>query len=196
MIRRFLALLLFFCANGYAEPSVKALQLVEAGRAQIGKTISYDGAYVPLRYPMGDVPIERGVCTDVVVRAFRALGIDLQKELREDMRGAFRSYPRLWGLRSPDPNIDHRRVPNLMHFFARRGKERRVSSQGADYSPGDIVAWRLPDGRPHIGLVSNEQTNRSPNVAQRPLVIHNIGAGAAIEDRLFDFQIIGHYRYF
>ena len=194
MIRWLTALLLLSAANGYGEPEDKAARLVEAARAQIGRTLSYDGAYVRLRYPMGDVPIEHGVCTDVIVRAFRALGIDLQQEVHEDMRRAFRSYPQLWGLRSPDPNIDHRRVPNLMRFFARRGKERPVSSNRADYLPGDIVAWRLPDGRPHIGLVAYEEGNQ--NLAQRPMIIHNIGAGAKIEDRLFDFRIIGHYRYF
>jgi len=173
-------------------PRSYSSDLIAAATAQIGRTIRYDGNYVPLAYPMGDVPVDRGVCTDVVVRAFRRVGIDLQKEVHEDMQRAFRAYPHIWGLRRPDANIDHRRVPNLMCFFARHGKAVAITTVGVDYRPGDIVAWRLPDGRPHIGLVANE----AAAVATRRLIIHNIGAGAKAEDRLFDFEIIGHYRYF
>ena len=165
--------------------------LLEAAIEQVGQTVRYDPAYSAIAYPMGDVPLDRGVCTDVVIRAFRRLGIDLQKEVHEDMRRAFADYPRIWRLRAPDPNIDHRRVPNLMRFFARRGKACPISREVSDYRAGDVVAWRLPDGRPHIGLVG-----KSEGDAGRPLVVHNIGAGTQVEDRLFDFEIIGHYRYF
>jgi uncharacterized protein YijF (DUF1287 family) len=175
-----------------AELSPQAILLLDGAHTQIGQTVRYDATYVRLDYPRGDVPMDRGVCTDVVIRAFRHVGVDLQKEVHEDMQRAFRAYPQLWGLRAPDANIDHRRVPNLMCFFARRGKALAVTRTETDYRPADIVAWRLPDGRPHIGLMANAMASPSA----RPLVIHNIGAGAKAEDRLFDFEIIGHYRYF
>ncbi len=165
-------------------------RFVKAALEQVGVTLYYDPSYVKLAYPGGDVPPDRGVCTDVVVRALRRLGIDLQREVHEDMRAAFAAYPRRWGLTRPDRNIDHRRVPNLMTFFARRGKALPLSTDGADYAPGDIVAWSLPDGRPHIGILSD----RPSGTASRWLVVHNIGAGAQVEDVLFQFRIIGHYR--
>ena len=161
--------------------------------AQIGITTSYDPAYTTLSYPGGDVPIAKGVCTDVIIRAFRQTGFDLQKEVHEDMKKSFAAYPRLWNLRSPDASIDHRRVPNLMTFFKRLGKAVPVTREAGDFRPADIVAWRLPDGRPHIGIVSAERSEQQP---ERCKIIHNIGAGAQCEDRLFDFEIIGHYRYF
>jgi uncharacterized protein len=164
-------------------------RLLEGAAAQIGKTTAYDPKYEALAFPGGDVPIERGVCTDVVVRAYRAIGVDLQLLVNQDMRQAFGAYPKLWGLSRPDPNIDHRRVPNLAVFFGRHGKTLPASKDGRDYKPGEIVAWRLPDGRPHIGLVSARQSG------DVPLVIHNIGAGAREEDILFAFQITGHYRF-
>lgn len=191
MVRTF-SIALLVASSLHAETSPPAVRLVEGAAAQIGQTVRYDAAYVQLAYPLGDVPLDRGVCTDVVIRAFRRMGIDLQKEVHEDMQRAFRAYPQLWSLRAPDANIDDRRVPNLMCFFARRGKALPVTREGEDYIAGDIVAWRLPDGRPHIGLVANEGSA----VATRRLIIHNIGAGAKAEDRLFDFEIIGHYRYF
>ncbi len=150
--------------------------------------MQYDPSYVRLAYPGGDVPLERGVCADVVIRAFRAIGVDLQVELHEDMRAHFAAYPRNWGLRGPDRNIDHRRVPNLMRYFERRGK--RLALDGA-YEPGDVVAWRLPNGLHHIGVVAGE---RVPDAA-RHYVVHNIGAGARQEDVLYAFEIIGHYRW-
>lgn len=165
-------------------------RLVQAALEQVGVTLYYDPSYVKLAYPGGDVPPDRGVCTDVVVRALRRLGIDLQREVHEDMRSAFAAYPRRWGLTRPDRNIDHRRVPNLMTFFTRRGKARPPSNDGAAYEPGDIVAWSLPDGRPHIGILSD----RPSGTASRWLAVHNIGAGAQVEDVLFQFRIIGHYR--
>jgi uncharacterized protein YijF (DUF1287 family) len=155
----------------------------------VGKTVRYDPAYEKIGFPGGDVPVERGVCTDVIVRAYRGIGIDLQLLVNQDMRADFGAYPRLWGLSRPDTNIDHRRVPNLAVFFKRHGTVLPVSSSARDYKPGDIVTWRLADGRPHIGLVTNRETGG------RPLMIHNIGEGAQIEDVLLEFTITGHYRY-
>lgn len=164
-------------------------RVLEGAYRQVGVTVHYDGTYRPIPFPGGDVPIERGVCTDVLVRAYRHAGIDLQWLVNQDMSGAFESYPRLWGLSRPDPNIDHRRVPNLATFFRRHGRPLPVSSQSEDYRAGDIVTWRLPSGTPHIGFVSDRTQDG------RPLVIHNIGAGVRVEDVLFSYVITGHYRY-
>lgn len=167
-------------------------KLVKAAESQIGVTLTYDAAYRKIAYPGGDVPREIGVCTDVVVRAYRdGLGIDLQKLVHEDMRKAFSAYPKLWGLASPDRNIDHRRVPNLRTYFQRRGAAVAVSTSGADYKPGDIVSQILPDGRPHIGIVSGWVND----TGMAPLLIHNIGRGTLAEDILFALQITGHYRF-
>lgn len=166
-------------------------RLIEAARAQIGVTVHYDGRYTQLTYPGGDLPLDRGVCTDVVIRAYRALGIDLQQLVHEDMTGAFANYPQLWGLSRPDPNIDHRRVPNLVVFFQRKGETRPVGFDAGFYRPGDLVTWRLPGNLPHIGIISDRQS-----VSGRPLILHNIGAGAAEEDILFSYPITGHFRYF
>ncbi len=171
------------------EPSRK---LISAARSQIGVTTLYDPAYVKLAYPDGDVPEDRGVCTDVVIRAFRAMGLDLQKLVHEDMARAFSKYPQHWGLKSPDANIDHRRVPNLMRYFERAGKKLAVTKNATDYRPGDIVTCIVPPHLPHIMLVCD---TASPADPQRFQIIHNIGAGARMEDRLFDFEITGHYRY-
>lgn len=175
-----------------ADPPEPAKKLISAARAQIGVTTVYDPAYVTLAYPGGDVPEDRGVCTDVVIRAFRALGSDLQKLVHEDMARAFSKYPQQWGLKSPDRNIDHRRVPNLMRFFERTGKKLAVTKDAADYKPGDLVTCIVPPHLPHIMLVCDTPSSADP---QRFQVIHNIGAGARMEDRLFDFEITGHYRY-
>ena len=169
-----------------------ARKLISAARSQIGVTTLYDPAYVKLAYPDGDVSEDRGVCTDVVIRAFRAMGLDLQRLVHEDMARAFSKYPQQWSLKSPDANIDHRRVPNLMRFFERAGKKIAVTKSPADYKPGDLVTCIVPPHLPHIMLVSDTP---SPAEPQRFQVIHNIGAGARMEDRLFDFEIIGHYRY-
>jgi uncharacterized protein len=157
-------------------------------------TFIYDPAYVKLDYPMGDVPLERGVCADVVVRAFRKAGIDLQKEVHEDMTKNFSAYPNRWGARRPDKNIDHRRVANLMTYFERKGRSLSLSKDPKEYLPGDIVAWNLnKDGSLlHIGMISDEKSEDSSNY----LVVHNIGSGAKFEDVLFAWEIIGHYRYF
>jgi len=164
--------------------------IVIAARAQIGVTTIYDPVYVGLDYPGGDVPEQRGVCTDVVVRALRqALNLDLQKAVHEDMEKHFSEYPTIWGLRRPDRNIDHRRVPNLQTYLDRVGASKPVTKDPSDYLPGDIVTCTVPRNRPHIMIVS-DRAQRSGH----PLVIHNIGRGTAEEDRLFDFPITGHYR--
>jgi uncharacterized protein YijF (DUF1287 family) len=160
---------------------------------QIGVTKNYDPAYAVLDYPNGDVPVERGVCTDVVIRAMRSAGIDLQKDVHEDMAANFSSYPAKWGLTKADPNIDHRRVPNLQTFFTRKGRPLAVTDKADDYKPGDFVTWDLDGkGMSHIGIVSNMWSEKN----KRFLIIHNIGGGAQAEDRLFDWKVTGHYRYF
>jgi uncharacterized protein YijF (DUF1287 family) len=164
--------------------------VVEAARTQIGKTVSYDPIYRELDYPNGDVPIETGVCADVVVRALRqGIGIDLQKLLHEDMRVSFSRYPQKWGLKQPDKNIDHRRVPNLQTFFRRSGWALPLSQAPRDFLPGDLVTCTVPPNLPHIMIVSDRT-----NASGRPAIIHNIGAGAREEDRLFEFPHTGHYR--
>jgi uncharacterized protein YijF (DUF1287 family) len=167
-----------------------ASRIAGAALDQVGVTRHYDPAYVRLDYPGGDVPADRGVCTDVVIRALRRVGIDLQQAVHEDMRGHFSAYPQLWGLRSPDRNIDHRRVPNLETWFARAGHAVPRTGPGSEFLPGDIVSWRLPNGLPHIGIVA-ERTTRPPG---RYLVVHNIGAGAQVEDVLTAWTMVGHYR--
>lgn len=164
-------------------------RLPELARRQIGVTVEYDPAYVSLEYPGGDVPEERGVCTDVVIRALRLLNFDLQKEVHEDMKRHFSAYPGRWGLKGPDKNIDHRRVPNLQTFFKRRGWQLPVTQTAADYKPGDLVTCLLGDYLPHIMIVSDRK-----NEAGTPLIIHNIGAGTEEEDCLFAFPMTGHYR--
>ncbi|MET0655305.1 MAG: DUF1287 domain-containing protein [Pseudoxanthomonas sp.] len=164
--------------------------LVAAARGQIGVTLVYDPAYVEIPYPGGDVPVERGVCTDVTVRALRNLGVDLQRTIHEDMRAHFREYPQKWGLPGPNPHIDHRRVPNQMRWFEREGWSRDITTKVNDYAAGDIAAWRLNDtGLLHIGIVSDRKTPSGT-----PLVIHNIGSGAVEDDILFRHTVIGHYR--
>lgn len=164
--------------------------IVAAARAQVGVTRIYDPAYQRLDYPGGDVPAERGVCTDVVIRALRqARGLDLQQRVHEDMRAAFAAYPAIWGLSRPDRNIDHRRVPNLRTWLARGGHALPRSDDPSDYLPGDIVTSLLPGNLPHIMVVSDR---RGPE--GRPLVIHNIGQGTREEDALFDHPITGRYR--
>ena len=166
-------------------------RVIAGAKQQVGVTRGYDPAYRRIPYPNGDVPRETGVCTDVIVRAYRHAGIDLQVLVHEDMKRNFSAYPRLWGLRRPDPNIDHRRVPNLATFFTRRGGKLPVTRRGADYKPGDIVTWRLSSGVPHIGLVSDVPARGT----DRYLVVHNIGAGARLEDVLFAYEVTGHYRF-
>lgn len=165
------------------------IALVTAARRQIGVTVLYDPAYVRLAYPGGDVPASRGVCTDVVIRALRTQGIDLQQRVHEDMRADFAAYPRTWGLRAPDRHIDHRRVPNLQTWFKREGWAIVVTPNARDYRAGDLVTWMLPGHLPHIGIVSDRRTTGGT-----PLVIHNIGRGTREENILFAHPITGHYR--
>ncbi|RYZ54613.1 MAG: DUF1287 domain-containing protein [Sphingobacteriales bacterium] len=169
----------------------KATKLAEAARKLTLQHVTYEPAYFTIKYPGGDVPSNKGVCTDVVIRAYRAVGIDLQKEVHEDMSAHFSEYPKKWGLRSTDRNIDHRRVPNLMVFFSRNGAALPVTIKAADYLPGDVVAWDLGNGLTHIGIVSKLLSQDG----KRLLIVHNIGAGQMLEDCLFRFRIIGHYRY-
>jgi uncharacterized protein len=185
----FAFLVLLPCLALAQEPATKLGVILEAARNQVGVTVTYDPSYQTLSFPGGDVPMDRGVCTDVIIRAYRAAGIDLQLLVYRDMKDAFSHYPRSWGLSRPDPNIDHRRVQNLAVYFSRHGQVLPLSKEAADYKPGDIVTWKLSDGRPHIGLIVDEIADG------RPLIIHNIGMGAKVEDILFSFTMTGHYRY-
>lgn len=178
----------WFCLAGWA--AVDGGRLVEAARTQVGVTLGYDPAYRRIAYPGGDVPLATGVCTDVVIRALRAQGLDLQQRVHEDMRRHFSAYPRHWGLKRPDPNIDHRRVPNLMTWFDRQGLSLEVGQAAADYQPGDIVTWDLGRGLQHIGIISDRRSREGT-----PLALHNIGQGTREEDILFRWPILGHYRF-
>jgi len=166
-------------------------QLSDASLSLTKQDVTYDPAYFSIEYPNGDVPSNKGVCTDVVIRAYRKLGIDLQKEVHEDMKVNFGLYPKNWGLSKTDKNIDHRRVPNLMKFFSRFGKVKSISKNSEDYVPGDIICWSLGGGLTHIGLVVNKKSEDQ----RRYLIVHNIGGGQVLADCLFDYKIIGHYRY-
>lgn len=168
-----------------------AQDLVNAAIERTTHHVRYDGSYRQLDYPGGDVPDSVGVCTDVVIRSYRAVGIDLQREVHEDMSAHFEVYPDIWGLSRPDRNIDHRRVPNLQIFFTRHGVELPVTDDPTDYLPGDLVTWMVPGNLPHIGIV----IDRYSVYGQRPLIVHNIGAGTRVDDCLFDFLMTGHYRY-
>lgn len=167
--------------------------IVNAAKERTRHQVRYDGRYMSISYPNGDVPPEMGVCTDVVIRSYRQLGIDLQKEVHEDMAAHFNAYPskRIWALKKADKNIDHRRVPNLQVFFKRHGQSLAVTSKADDYQAGDLVTWMLPGNLPHIGIVVDQRSSDG----KRPLVVHNIGAGPQMEDMLFDYKITGHYRY-
>jgi uncharacterized protein YijF (DUF1287 family) len=164
--------------------SLSALKLTE-------QEVTYDPSYFSIDYPNGNIPSDKGVCTDVIIRAYRLIGIDLQKDVHEDMKANFDKYPKDWGLNKPDKNIDHRRVPNLMTLFERKGKAKRITNKAEDYLPGDIVCWNLGGSITHIGIVVHIKSDDGV----RYLIVHNIGAGQVIEDCLFDFKIIGHYRY-
>jgi uncharacterized protein YijF (DUF1287 family) len=167
--------------------------LVSAALKRTQHSVRYDGSYYSIPYPGGDVASTIGVCTDVVIRSYRALGLDLQKLVHEDMSNHFAKYPshRIWGLTKPDPNIDHRRVPNLQTFFSRHGNALPVTENATDFQAGDLVTWMLPGNLPHIGIV----IDRIEPHSGRPLIVHNIGAGPVAEDILFHYQITGHYRY-
>lgn len=166
-------------------------RLVAAALERTQHEVIYDGTYHGIAYPGGDVPQGIGVCTDVVIRAYRTLGYDLQRLVHEDMRANFSAYPKKWGLKKTDTNIDHRRVPNLRRFFERQGQVLPITQKGKDYRPGDLVTWMVGGKLPHIGILV-----ASPHkTGVRPWVVHNIGGGPVAEDILFEFPITGHYRF-
>lgn len=191
MIRRALIALWLLGTAAAADPAPTQMALISSARTQVGVTIIYDPSYQSLAFPGGDIERARGVCTDVIIRAMRdAWEIDLQLAVNRDMKAAFSAYPQIWGLRTTDRNIDHRRVPNLQTLLIRADANLETSSDPTAYRPGDIVTWMLPGNLPHIGIVGDR---RSPD-GLRPLILHNIGWGAREEDMLFDHQITGHYR--
>lgn len=186
-------LILLLQTNIYsAQPNTTQLDFAQCAYELTKQDVVYDPSYFSIPYPNGDVPEGKGVCTDVVIRALRKMGVDLQKEVHEDMKKNFKIYPNIWGLKRCDKNIDHRRVPNLMTFFKRQGAQLSISNNPQDYLPGDIVAWNLGGAITHIGVVSNKKSRDQ----KRYLIVHNIGGGQVLEDCLFDYKIIGHYRYF
>lgn len=174
-------------------PNTFAEKLSNAALSIIDSKVVYTSNYVGITYPNGDVPPKTGVCTDVVIRAYRKLNIDLQKEVHEDMLSNFSLYPNLkkWGLKTTDTNIDHRRVPNLEVFFERKGKKLPVSQNSDDYETGDIVTWMINDKLPHIGII----THLKSEDGKRPMIAHNVGGGQVLEDCLFDYKIVGHFTY-
>jgi uncharacterized protein len=188
---------LVIAQTGRVEPRAKQeflRQLVAAAEERSHHAVRYDPAYARIPYPGGDVPGDTGVCTDEVIRTYRAVGIDLQKEVHEDMELNFSAYPRRWRWLSghPDANIDHRRVPNLMVFFSRKGETLTIGQRSEDYTPGELVTWDLGGGVPHIGIVVDQKSAASG----RYMILHNIGQGPKIEDVLFRWKITGHYRYY
>ncbi|RJG42024.1 DUF1287 domain-containing protein [Motilimonas pumila] len=198
MFARYLyqAVLVFaFTVPSYSSPAFadSQQQLVDAAMNRTTQKVTYDGSYHAMSYPGGDVPSHIGVCTDVIIRSYRQLGIDLQQRVHEDMQQHFEQYPsqRIWGLSKTDANIDHRRVPNLQAYFGRHGQTLAITDDGKDYQPGDIVTWMLPGNLPHIGIIVDERSADN----SRHKVVHNIGSGPILEDMLFSFKITGHYRY-
>lgn len=183
-------ILLFYSLRLYSQDTF-AIKLSDAAIQLTSQKVSYDPTYFKIKYPNGDVPSDKGVCTDVIIRAYRKLGIDLQKEVHEDIKNNFKKYPKTWGLKNPDTNIDHRRVPNLMCFFARKGIIKKTSNNPDEYLPGDIVTWDLGGGITHIGIVINKKSADG----LRYLIVHNIGNGQEISDCLFSYKITGHYCY-
>ena len=187
-------LAILLCAQAQPKPPLPRAEftreLVAAAIERTRHQVRYVSDYVRIAYPGGDVPADTGVCTDEIIRIYRSLGIDLQKEVHEDMVRNFELYPHKWQ-RRPDPNIDHRRVPNLMVFFTRKGASLPATFRPADYEPGDLVTWDLGGGITHIGMVVDRKVRDG-----RYLIVHNIGRGPQMEDVLFNWQIIGHYRYY
>lgn len=179
--------------NHHVLANARTTQLVAAALERTEQQIIYNSAYFRIDYPNGDIPAHYGVCTDVVIRSYRKLGIDLQRLVHEDMRNHFNEYParRIWNQSHTDRNIDHRRVPNLQTFFTRHGRTLPVTREGRDYRPGDLVTWMLPGNLPHIGIVVDKLSEDG----KRPLIVHNIGAGPQLEDVLFRYEITGRYRY-
>jgi len=188
------ALLIVFLLGftfGFSQTEVAQIDLSDGALELTEQNVIYDPSYFSIDYPNGDVPSNKGVCTDVVIRAYRKIGIDLQKEVHEDMKANFSVYPKNWGLTSTDKNIDHRRVPNLMTYFKRQGAEKPISDNPEDYASGDVVCWNLGGGTTHIGIVVDKKSEDE----NRNLIVHNIGGGQVLADCLFSYTIIGHYRY-
>jgi uncharacterized protein YijF (DUF1287 family) len=165
--------------------------LADSALSLTKQNVVYDPSYFTIAYPNGDIPSNKGVCTDVIIRAYRKLGFDLQQAVHQDMKTNFSAYPKKWGLKSPDKNIDHRRVPNLMTFFTRNNAQLVISNLAKDYQPGDVVCWNLGGSITHIGIVSKIKSTKHKGYQ----IIHNIGAGQVLEDMLFDYTLIGHYRF-
>jgi uncharacterized protein len=190
-MRVLICFLCFFLYNTGNCQSDFAQKLSDAALELTRQHVTYDPNYFVIDYPNGDIPADKGVCTDVIIRTYRKMGIDLQKLVHEDMNAHFELYPKIWGLHKTDKNIDHRRVPNLMVFFSRFGAVKPLTSNPADYLPGDIVCWDLGGNIPHIGIIAN----RKSADGKRYLVVHNIGRGQELSDCLFQYKIIGHYQY-
>ena len=185
----FISLLMAMATSSFALET----RFIEVVISLEDSSVRYDGNYRKIDYPLGDVPADVGVCSDVIVRAYRGVDIDLQQLVHEDMKKNFSVYPKIWGLSGTDRNIDHRRVLNLRVFFKRHGKSLIISDNPYDYKPGDLVTWNLKSNAslPHIGIVTNQYSNDE----KRPLIMHNIGRGQVLGDMLFDYEITGHYRY-
>jgi uncharacterized protein YijF (DUF1287 family) len=191
MRRALIVFLFFFLSSTVVSQPEFFDKLSSAAISLTHQKVTYDPKYYSIKYPNGDVPSDKGVCTDVVIRAYRTLGIDLQKEVHEDMEKNFAAYPKNWGLKTTDKNIDHRRVPNLMKFFERQRATLSISDNAKDYQPGDVVCWNLSGAITHIGIVVNKKSDDG----KRNLIVHNIGGGQVLADCLFEYKIIGHYRY-
>lgn len=188
----------FMCVIGLAwlqpasfSASFEITNLEQAALERTTHRVIYDGRYQSIAYPMGDVADNRGVCTDVVIRTYRKLGVDLQQLVHEDMLENFSLYPKIWGLSKPDSNIDHRRVPNLRTYFTRKGAELAISKKAEDYLAGDLVTWVLPGNLPHIGIVVSDKSEDG----KRPMIVHNVGLGTVKQDFLYAYPITGHYRF-
>ncbi len=191
-MRKVLLIILFFNFNFcFSQTVIEQIELSDSALELTKQKVTYDPSYFSIDYPNGDVPSDKGVCTDVIIRAYRKIGIDLQKEVHEDMKANFSTYPKIWGLKTTDKNIDHRRVPNLMTYFKRKGAEKPISDKANDYLSGDIVCWNLGGAITHIGIVVDKKSKDG----KRNLIVHNIGGGQVLADCLFDYKIIGHYRY-
>lgn len=193
MILRTIHLLLLYSSLAFSVHAQNDFfeKLSAAAITLTDQEVIYDPSYFSIAYPGGDVPADKGVCTDVIIRAYRKVGIDLQKEVHEDMKANFKVYPNKWGLTKTDTNIDHRRVPNLMTYFTRKGASKPISQNANDYKPGDVVCWNLGGAITHIGIVVNKKSEDNA----RYLIVHNIGGGQVLADCLFTYKIIGHYRF-
>jgi len=193
LIVSLLQLSVTYADDEYFRKSAFSFDLVNAALERLSHKVTYDGSYREIAFPLGDVPDNIGVCTDVVVRSYRKLGIDLQERVNADMSINFNHYPNLakWDRTGPDTNIDHRRVLNLRVFFARNGTALPITKNANDYRPGDLVTWDIMPGMPHIGVITHKRSTNK----KRPLIVHNMGKGPKLEDILFTMKITGHYRY-